>query len=388
MRVALVHQEFHLGGSLARDRVQLSDALARRGLEVHVYASRARRTADVPGVTFHEIGTPLRSDGRFLQPLEHLAFARAATRRLRRDRDRYDVVDVSGTAAWEHDVVRVHAVQLAEQRRWPAEAGRRYRVPRLRAAVAPVSHPIVGVARSLERLQFRAGRYREVVAVSEQVREDLVAVHRVPRERIAVVPYPIDLDRFRNLSPNGLRGRLGIEDDSRLLLFVGHDFERKGLGEAIAAVAGLPEAHLAVVGNGPRDEYELAARRAGAADRVHFVGGTEEPERLFAEADLFLLPTRNDVWGIAILEALAAGVPVVTTEAAGAAPVVSSAGAGVVLPDGDPPALRAALRPLLADEARRRELGERGRAAASAYGVDAFADATIAVYERALGQGR
>jgi UDP-glucose:(heptosyl)LPS alpha-1,3-glucosyltransferase len=202
------------------------------------------------------------------------------------------------------------------------------------------------------------------------------------------VPYPVDLDRFRNLAPNGLRSRLGVPGHARLLLFVGHDFERKGLGEAIAAVAGLPEAHLAVVGAGPRGVYETAARRAGAPDRVHFVGGTEEPERLFSEADLLLLPTRNDVWGIAILEALAAGVPVVTTEAAGAAPVVRSSGAGVVLRDGDPPAIRDAVRPLLADEPRRREMGERGRKAASAYGVDSFADATIAVYERVVAERR
>jgi UDP-glucose:(heptosyl)LPS alpha-1,3-glucosyltransferase len=385
MRVALVHPEFHLGGSLARDRVLLAGALVRREHDVHVYASPSRRSAEVPGVTFHDVRVPLSSNGRFLHPLEHLAFAWKATTQLREDRASYDVVDVSGTAAWEHDVVRVHAVQLAEQRRWPDEAGRRYRAPRLRAALAPVSHPIVGVARVLEQLQFRDDHYRQVVAVSGQVREDLVRVHGVPPERISVVPYAIDLDRFRSLSANGLRDRLGVTGDASLLLFVGHDFERKGLGEAIAAVAALPEVHLAVAGDGPRDDYEAAAQRAGASHRVHFVGGTDEPERLFAEADLFLLPTRNDVWGIAILEALAAGVPVVTTEAAGAAPVVSSSGAGVVLRDGDPRALREALAPLLADEARRRELGQRGRAAASAYGVDALADATIAVYERALG---
>jgi UDP-glucose:(heptosyl)LPS alpha-1,3-glucosyltransferase len=382
VRVALVHAEFHLGGSLARDRVILARELAGRGLDVHVYASPARRTVDAPGVTFHDVRLPFRSDGRFLHPVEHLVFAREATRLLRAERAQYDVVDVSGTAAWEHDVVRVHAVQLAEQRRWPGEAGRSYRAARLRAAVAPASHPIVGVARALERLQFRAGRYREVVAVSEQVREDLVRVHRVPRERISLVPYPIDLDRFRSLAPDGLRRRLGVEEGARLVLFMGHDFERKGLGEAIAAVAGLPDAHLAVVGDGPRDEYETAARRAGARDRVHFLGATEEPERLLAEADVFLLPTRNDVWGIAIVEALAAGLPVVTTEAAGAAPLVGSSGAGVVLRAADPAAIREALQPLLSDEARRRELGELGRAAASAYGIGPFADATLAVYER------
>ena len=101
--------------------------------------------------------------------------SRGATTQLPEDRASYDVVDVSGTAAWEHDVVRVHAVQLAEQRRWPDGAGRRYRAPRLRAALRRSRTRSCGVARVIERLQFRDGHYRQVVAVSEQVREDLVA---------------------------------------------------------------------------------------------------------------------------------------------------------------------------------------------------------------------
>lgn len=382
MRVALVHRDLDLGGSLSRDRVLLARALTARGVEVHLYANPDSRTVDVPGAVLHDVRPLLSSPGRFAHPIECASFAAAATRALRRDRGCYDVVDVSGTSAWEHDVVRVHAVQRAEQRRWPQEAGRHYRAARLRAAVASVSYPIVGLARGIERLQFRPGRFRRVAAVTDRVRDDLVEVHGVPARLVDVVPYPVELERFETAEPGALRGTLGLVREDPLVLFVGHDFERKGLAEAVEGVAAVPGAHLAVVGNGSRARYVAAAARAGAAERVHFVGPTEEPERLLADADVFLLPTRNDVWAIAVVEALAASVPVVTTEAAGAARVVRDADAGIVLSDGSPDGIAGAVGNLVERPDLRRELGARGPAAAAPYGVHAFGERMLEVYER------
>jgi glycosyltransferase involved in cell wall biosynthesis len=135
--------------------------------------------------------------------------------------------------------------------------------------------------------------------------------------------------------------------------------------------------HLAVVGKGDRRDYELDGQ-------VHFLGATAAPEELFPEADVLFSPTREDVWGVVLIEAMAAGVPVVTTTAAGASSAVRSAGAGVVVPPGSVPELREALADLLADPQRRRELGRRGRQAADRFGVGAFADRVLQAYERAL----
>jgi UDP-glucose:(heptosyl)LPS alpha-1,3-glucosyltransferase len=389
MRVALVYQGFALDASLERERVLLARALVEAGVELDYYGDPRRTTVDLAGATFRPVQPLLRSASRIGHAFEYGSFARAATVALRRERARYDVIDVSGTTAWEHDVVRVHAVQKAEAGRWPERGGRSFRAARTRAALAPVARPKVGVARVIERLQFRPGCFKVLLAASEEVRDDLQEVHGVPRELIEVLLPPVEIERFAQADDGGARRALRVGPDDALLLFVGHDFERKGLGEAITAVAGLPaHAHLVVVGRGDPRRYASAAHDAGLAERVHFVGATDSPEQWFAAADVFLLPTREDVWGMTVIEAMAAGVPVVVTAVAGAAAQVREAEAGVVVPDASKRTLTDVLSRLVSAPAERRRLGERGRDAAARFGVRAFGRAALAAYERALAARR
>ncbi|MDQ3994825.1 MAG: glycosyltransferase family 4 protein [Actinomycetota bacterium] len=389
MRVALVYQGFALDASLERERVLLARALVEAGVELDYYGDPRRTTVDLAGATFRPVQPLLRSGSRIGHAFEYGSFARAATVALRRERDRYDVIDVAGTTAWEHDVVRVHAVQKAEAGRWPERGGRSFRAARTRAALAPVTRPKVGVARVIERLQFRPGCFNVLLAASEEVRDDLQEVHAVPRELIEVLLPPVETERFGQPDDGAARRALRVGPDDALLLFVGHDFERKGLGEAITALAGLPpRAHLVVVGRGDPRRYARAAHDAGLAERVHFVGATDSPEQWFAAADIFLLPTREDVWGMTVIEAMAAGVPVVVTAVAGAAAQVREAEAGVVVPDASARTLTDVLSRLVSAPAERRRLGERGRDAAARFGVRAFGRAALAAYERALAARR
>jgi glycosyltransferase involved in cell wall biosynthesis len=387
VRVALVHPHFRRSSSLERDTVLLAAGLVSAGAEVHVYCDPATRTADEPGVSFHDV-RPIRmgsspASSRLGHPLERASFAHAATQALRRDRRLYDVVDVRQTGAWEHDVVTVHGVVAAMQRRWPVETGRSYRAAGLRATAAPVLRPQIAVDRTIQARQLRPGRFRRVIAVTEGVRDDLASVHRVPTALVDIVPPPVDLDRIRRARPSGVRRSLGIATDAPLVLFVGHGFQRKGLDRLVEAVAGIPEAQVVVVGGGD----PASVMRAAGPDlprRIHFVGAVDDPERYYAEADLLALPTRSDPWGIPLIEAMAAGVPVVTTRFAGAADVLADAGAGIVLPDESPGELRAALLALIGDPARRRALGAHGPAAAERFGPEAHAAAVLDTYRRAL----
>jgi glycosyltransferase involved in cell wall biosynthesis len=366
----------------------LARALVRRGVEVVCYGDPDLSTADLGGAGFRSIRPLLHSDSRLGNGIEYGSFALAATRQLRRDRERFDIVDVSGTTAWEHDVVRVHAVQKAEEQRWPLRGGRTFRVAWLRSRVAPVTRPKFGIARLIERRQFKPKASRLIMAVTDEVKRDLQAVHGVPADKIEVIPYPVDVERFAKQRDGSVRRALGLESTDILALFVGHDFERKGLAEAIAALVDLDErVRLVVVGRGDQDSYIRLARRAGVAQRVHFVGGTDSPERHFCDADVFVLPTREDVWGIALIEAMAASLPIVTTDAAGAARIVTEAGAGLVLSGRESATLRAALGSLARDSRLRDAMGRRGRAAARRFGIDAYAEAVLAGYWQALGDG-
>jgi UDP-glucose:(heptosyl)LPS alpha-1,3-glucosyltransferase len=388
MRVALVHPHFSRSSSLERDSVLLAAGLVSLGAEVHVYCDPATRTADERGVIFHDV-RPLRfgrapASSRYGHPLERGSFAVAATRAVRRDRRLYDIVDVRQAAGWEHDVVTVHGVVAAMQRRWPVETGRSFRAARLRAAASPVLRPQVGLDRAVQARQFRSGRFRRAIAVTERVRDDLHEVHGVPPDLVDIVPPPVDLDRIRQPGPSGVRRSLGLSADDPVVLFVGHGFHRKGLDRLVEAIAGIPATHLVVVGGGDPASVVPTSGGAELARRVHFVGRVDDPERYYAEADLLALPSRSDPWGIPLIEAMAAGVPVVTTRFAGAAAVVADAGAGTVLPDASTSGLREAILALAQNPARRRALGARGPAAAERFGTEAHAAAVLETYRRAL----
>jgi glycosyltransferase involved in cell wall biosynthesis len=369
---------------LDREFVLLARALAKAGAEVHVFCNPNARTLEAADIVFHDLrALQTGAQGRFRQPLNILSFATAATRALRREGPEYDLVHVSGLWAWKHDVVTVHSVTSAEQWRWVEWSG--YRAAHLRALLAPVLWPRIGLLRWIERRQLRPGAYLRLIARTPGVQRDLEQVYRVPTDRIDFIPYPITV----NPSAQGEGGwsweSLGIAPDTPILLFVGHDFERKGLLEAIEALAGLePEAHLVVVGSDDRAPYSAAAGRLGVAHRVHFVGGTTSPEPFYREADVLVHPARQETWGIILLEAMALGLPVVTTKATGSAGEIEAAQAGVVLPDASPTVLRHTLSALLRDSDRRRDMGARGRVAAARFLPDSLAQKTLETYRRAV----
>jgi glycosyltransferase involved in cell wall biosynthesis len=138
------------------------------------------------------------------------------------------------------------------------------------------------------------------------------------------------------------------------------------------------------VGSGNSEPFKRAAERLEVGHRVHFLGGTKTPELVYAEGDVLLHPARWEVWGTPILEAMAFGLPVVTTAATGSAREVQSAAAGVVVSDSSPRLLREAVSALLGDPDRRREMGERGRVAAAQYLPEAHAERTLETYAKAL----
>jgi glycosyltransferase involved in cell wall biosynthesis len=377
LRVALVYRDFSLAGSIERHSVILARALVGLGAEVHCYCNVAASNADMPGVVLHDVRPLVRSRSRLGYAVECLSFAVRATRAIRRDQPHYDLVHVNGTAGWRYDVVTVHGVSKALRRRWPTQGGASYRAARLRAALAPVVRPKGAVVSAIERLQFRRVGGRRVIAVTDEVRRDLEDVHGIPSAAISVVPLPLTFAPSA-VRPAGVRAMFDIPAEAPILVFVGHSFERKALADLVGALAGLdPAAHVVVVGNGKRAVYEARAEKLGVAHRLHFVGGDDSPERYLAEADVFVLPTRQEPWGMTIIEAMALGVPVVTTSVAGAAAEVERADAGIVLDDAAPEALRAALSGLLRDPERRREMGARGRKASERFTAQAFARAFL-----------
>jgi D-inositol-3-phosphate glycosyltransferase len=210
------------------------------------------------------------------------------------------------------------------------------------------------------------------------------------RRRITVVPCGVDLDRFGVEGPR--------EEAARRLVAACRLVERKGLADAVKALAEVPGAELHVAG-GPsaqaleadpeaRRLWALAAR-VGVADRFVLRGRVEREAMpaLLRSADAVVCVPWYEPFGIVPLEAMACGVPVVASAVGGHTDSVVHGVTGVHVPPRDPRALAAALRALLADPARRAELGEAGaRRARQRYGFDRVARATRDVYASLVGR--
>ncbi|MFN8476088.1 MAG: glycosyltransferase [Anaerolineae bacterium] len=210
------------------------------------------------------------------------------------------------------------------------------------------------------------------------------------RDRVAIVPLGVDLARFLQAYPDrvaSLRRQYGTP----LLVSMGRLRYYKGLNVLIEALPNLPDARLVVAGSGPMgDEWQALAQRLGVGQRVHFIGDISDDDQpaLYQAADLYVLPAthRSEAFGIALVEALASGIPAVTTEVGTGTSYVNQNGiTGVIVPPSDSAALAAAIRGLLADDARRRSMSEAARARAVAeFGRAKMLERVMAVYEDVL----
>lgn len=182
-------------------------------------------------------------------------------------------------------------------------------------------------------------------------------------ERVRVVYNGVDVERFAAAPP----ADLGLPAGALVVGFLGSFEPRKGLLDLAAAwpavARAAPEAHLVLVGRGSQDA--LLRERLAGAPRVHFLGHRADTAGVMRALHLLVLPSYVEGAPNVVLEAMAAGVPVVATAVSGTPELVADGETGRLVPAGDPPSLAAALGALLADPGCRRRMGEAGRARAT-----------------------
>jgi 1,2-diacylglycerol 3-alpha-glucosyltransferase len=238
------------------------------------------------------------------------------------------------------------------------------------------------------------GRYLEkcthVVAPTASIRDDILREYDadVP---VTVVPTPMDLSAYHNLDPQRVRATLGLET-AELLLYVGRLAREKGLDFLLRAftmiTATRPQARLLLAGEGPeRDGLQKIARELGLGEQVVFAGAIPHSEvpHYAAAADLFVFSSVIETQGLVLIEAMAAGTPVVAVEAP--APVNALDGGGGIFVPPREDAFADAVLELLSDEPRRRMMGEHARQAMQRYTVPAATERLLAVYEAAVAAG-
>ncbi len=283
------------------------------------------------------------------------AFTVGATAALRRHRGAV-VLSHGDTLAGDALVIHaVNKVNLLEKRR----AGN-YRW---------LLNPIHLWVAARDRWMIGGLRFRRYVAVSRRVAQEIAEHYGVPESRIALIPNGINLDRF-TIQPRDrekAQREFGIPGDAPLLLFVGHEFDRKGLAHVIRAMPHLPaNVHLLVVGSDPPQPYQRMADAEGVGPRVVFAGVRRDMPAIYAAADAFVLPTGYESFSLVCMEAMACGVPVFATRAGGIEDYLEDGVNGYAVTR-DPENIAAMLRKALDDPGHLAQLREGAHATAQRY---------------------
>jgi UDP-glucose:(heptosyl)LPS alpha-1,3-glucosyltransferase len=335
--------------------------------EVHLYADEREAAALPPALIFHAMMP--RGGPRCLRPWR---FARACERALQREK--HDVV-IGFMKTWYQDVLLPQGgLHLAS-----AQGNlRKYRGPVARslARVAKWLDPCYWSYALLERRQL-AGRYQPlIIAVSRMVQEHLRHYYGVGGDRVRVIPNAIDVRRFAERDRLRLRmevrQHLGLAPEDPVALFVGNNYRLKGLDPLLCALRELPSraCKLLVCGSRKSSRYERRADRLGVGDRVHFVGYAADIRSYFFAADFLVHPTFYDPCSLVVLEALACGLPVITSRYNGAAELLHPPRDGYVVDDPhDVPRLAHFLN-LLCDPGRRAACAQAARQTAAAWTFD------------------
>ena len=313
MKIALVHKRLDLRGGTERDLFRTAEGLRDLGHEVHLFCSEFQ-VAPPQNVIAHRV--PVIPLGRTLRLW---SFAWLGGRAV--EQAHCDVVVGFGRLPHQHVLRSGGGTHRGFLKQMEQAGGLRRRIWQ---NLSLYHRSLLAI----EKRQYDGLKSRRIVAVSERTKQDIVAQYSVPAEKITVLYNGVDLTRFhpmkRKEHRQQIRKRWNIPEDAHLVLFVGSGFRRKGLDRLLSIwkSSSLDRVFLLVVGGDARlDRYQARADLI-APGRVVFAGRQEHVENYYAAADILALPSLQEAFGNVVLEALAAGLPVLVSSEVGAAEII------------------------------------------------------------------
>jgi UDP-glucose:(heptosyl)LPS alpha-1,3-glucosyltransferase len=380
MKIALVNKTFSLShGGAERFSVNLAAALVREGHEVHAFVHQAEDLPDQ--VTLHQVSMVKKPAFRRV-----LSFASQVRRILASES--FDII-YGLTQIYPQDL---HRMGGGIHRHWM----------RVRYPFTPwrwlnyLFNPTHLANIFLESRIYRPANYRRIVTNSQLCKRHAQEYYGVPTEHIAVIYNGVDHQTFNSQTAVRYRGEvrqeLGLSQDDPVILFVASNWKRKGLSVLLRALAILGSkgrtSQVVVVGRGKPDPFKKLARQLGLDGRVHFIGPTNRVERYYGAGDLLVLPTLYDPFANVCLEAMACGLPVITTAANGAAEIIRPGENGFVQQKPtDAQELALLLEPLLSAE-HRSKMGQAARVTALEFTTERNLAETLGLCRRVLEEKR
>jgi len=367
MKIAVVINRYGLIGGAERFVFELTERLARLdGFQVHVLTNKWQNGG--ASITFHKI--PIVRFPRWFRPVSFAYFAKRVIQA-----ETFDIV---------HSHERILEMNLFSfnglpHETWIKETKRKHLSLFDRTTAW------------IERKGIQNKAFHTILPVSTLVKEELLKLYDIPESKICVVHPGVSIDRFSNLDKavcrKEIRTRHGMSETDVVVLFVGMNFEIKRLELVLKSVAdmvkkGNKSIKLLVVGKGDKTGYSSMARDLGINEKVIFAGVREDVEKYYMAGDIFAMPSLFESFGLAVLEAMAAGLPVIISGKVGARDIVHSASSGLILPESPTPSDMTEAFSHLMEPARRKKMGEKAKQAAQKHDWTKVAHQVAQIYKK------
>ena len=376
MKIAIVTHELSLTDGQGCVNYQISNYLANKGYQVTLIASRIdEELKHHQNITTHIVKLPGWLKGALFQ---NQFFAWKALHLLKQHCFDADIIHLNGSITYyPSDVNTAHFVhsdwiQSPFHPRRSRQGLNRY-----------YQHLYTAINSAWEKQAYRQAQ--AVVAVSDIVKQSLIETCKTPAEQISVIPNGVDLQQFRPLAPgeaNLLKQSIAVDDETFVAFFVGDiKSSRKNLDLVLKALEQLPETvHLAIAGSAKQSPYPQLAEALGLGERVHFLGHRSDVAQLMRGADTFVFPSHYETFGLVVLEALASGVPVITSPTVGSHTLIGPGKSGFVVDNHDLAAVLSAIQLLLGDADQRKRMAIAARNTAESHSWRRMAEAYENLY--------
>jgi UDP-glucose:(heptosyl)LPS alpha-1,3-glucosyltransferase len=370
--VTIVAHDIGPVGGMERQIVALVRGLRARGHHVTVIARKCELPPDVD-VEFHKVKGPGRP---FL--LTYPWFFVTGSLAVRRHRR--GVVQATGAIVLNAvDAIAVHYCQQAG----PATPSRSTWLSRAYIRL------VAAINRVAERVCYRFSRGAMFVCVSAGVADELREHFPRAADRVIAIQNGVDTDLFapgaRAVEAQAMRQRLGVGAERLVAVFVGSEWERKGLAAAIEALGSAPDWDLVIAGSGDEQRYRALAAAHDVGDAVHWLGVSRDMQLVYQLGDALVFPSRYEAFSLATLEAAASGLPILATPVNGVGELLSEGENGYVVTP-QPRVIGERLSRLAADPALRERMGQAARQAALEFSCDRMVARHHDLYQRLAGE--
>ncbi len=371
MRIAIIRKKYTFHGGAEGFSKSFIENLVHDGHELHIFAIEWQVDKPHNNIHFHRVPAIT-----FISLLRDLTFAVSSFLQMKTQRRYFDIIQTHDKTLYQ-DIYRAGDGCHIE---WLSQRWRRIG---LLGKLSIVLNPYHWLILTLELSILKGHKFRKIIAISEMVKKNIIDNYGVPPADIEVIYNGVNIERFhprnRERYKNEIRQKHGLSDTDFVVLFVGSGFERKGVKFLVKAVESISApVSLMIVGKGS----DARIKNIVGHQKVIFCGPQKDIHKYYAASNIFVFPTMYEPFGNVHLEALASGLPVITTKYSGAAEIIKDGVTGFVVGDPDDyEAIAEKIKTILNNKDKLKSMSKNARRLAEEFTYKRHIDEIMSLYE-------